>query len=518
MLYPETFEEVLAVHDKLTVWVGAAVPVPVAESVVVEGDALLVKVRVAVSEPVISGLKVTVNDALCPAGMVAGSDKPLIANNELFELAPVTVTLAPLAVRIPVAVPLVPSTTLPTAMVEVALSCPVVTVPVPDRGIVSVGLEPVEVTVTLPLTLPAETGANVTLKVALCPEESVAGVEIPLTEKPDPLLATFEIVSVDPPVFVTVSDNTCFVPSGTDPKLKLAGFAPSAPGATPVPDNGTDNVGFVALEVMVTLPLALPAVTGANVTLKVALCPAVRVAGVEIPLTEKPDPLLATFEIVSVVPPVLVTVSDSTCLLPSVTLPKLKLVGFDPREPAAMPVPDSGTESVGLEPFEVMVTLPLALPAETGANVTLKVALCPAVSVAGVEIPLTEKPDPLLATFETVRVEPPVLVMVSVSTCLLPSVTLPKFKLVGFAPSAPCVTPVPDNGRDSEEFGASEVIVTLPLALPAAWGAKVAVNVVLCEALRASGVVMPLILNPVPLTAACEILTVAPVSLVSVMV
>lgn len=206
-MYPDTFEEELAVHDKATVWVGAAVPVPVAASEVVEGDALLVKVRVAVSEPVTSGLKVTVNDALCPAGMVAGSDKPLIVNKELFELAPVTVTFAPLAVRIPVAVPLVPSTTLPTAMVAVALSCPVATVPVPDRGIASEGFEPVEVTVTLPLTVPAETGAKVTLKVALCPALSVAGVEIPLTEKPDPLLATFEIVSVEPPVFVTVSDN-----------------------------------------------------------------------------------------------------------------------------------------------------------------------------------------------------------------------------------------------------------------------------------------------------------------------
>ena len=99
--------------------------------------------------------------------MVRGSDKPLMVNNVLFELAPVTVTFAPVAVRIPAAVPLVPSTTLPTATVAVALSCPTVTVPVPVRGIVSVGLEPVEVTVTLPLTLPGETGAKVTLKVAL---------------------------------------------------------------------------------------------------------------------------------------------------------------------------------------------------------------------------------------------------------------------------------------------------------------------------------------------------------------
>jgi len=304
----------------------------------------------------------------------------------------------------------------------------------------------------------------------------------------------------------------------TLPKFKLVGFDPSTPAATPVPDNGTDKVGFVAFEVMVTLPLALPAATGAKVTLKVALCPAASVAGVEIPLKEKPVPLVATFEIVTVDPPVLVTVSDRTLLLPSVTVPKLKLVGLAPRAPAARPVPDSATERDGFEPLEVIVTLPVALPAVTGAKVTLKVALCPAVSMAGVEIPLTEKPVPLVATFEIVRVEPPVLVTVSDNTCLLPSITLPKSKLVGFDPSAPCVTPVPDNGRDKGEFGASDAMVTEPLALPAACGAKVTVNVAVCEALSASGVVMPLSLNPVPLTEACDMLTVAPVSLVSVMV
>ena len=57
-----------------------------------------------------------------------------------------------------------------------------------------------------------------------------------------------------------------------------------------------------------------------------------------------------------------------------------------------------------------------------------------------------------------------------------------KIQLVGFDPSAPGVTPVPDNGRDKGEFGASEVMVTLPLALPADCGANVAVKVALCEA------------------------------------
>lgn len=60
MLYPEMSGDVLAVHDKFTEWVGAAVPVPVSVSVVVAGCALLVKVRVALADPVASGLKVTV--------------------------------------------------------------------------------------------------------------------------------------------------------------------------------------------------------------------------------------------------------------------------------------------------------------------------------------------------------------------------------------------------------------------------------------------------------------------------
>jgi hypothetical protein len=101
---------------------------------------------------------------------------------------------------------------------------------------------------------------------------------------------------------------------------------------------------------------------------------------------------------VTLEPPVLVTVSDRDCLLPTVTLPKLRLVGFDPNAPGATPVPDNGMVSVGLEAVEVMVTLPLTLPADAGVSVTVKVALCPAVSVTGVVIPLKLNPVPLIPT------------------------------------------------------------------------------------------------------------------------
>jgi hypothetical protein len=54
------------------------------------------------------------------------------------------------------------------------------------------------------------------------------------------------------------------------------------------------RVGVGAFEVIVTLPLIFPADPGVNVTLKVVLCPAVRVNGVAIPLRLYPVPLIPT--------------------------------------------------------------------------------------------------------------------------------------------------------------------------------------------------------------------------------
>jgi hypothetical protein len=263
---------------------------------------------------------------------------------------------------------------------------------------VSVGFEALDVIVRLPLALPADDGVNETLKVALCPAVSVTGVVMPLKLNPEPLIPTDEIVTVVPPVLVTVSDRDLLFPTVTVPKLRLVGFAPSVPGVTPVPDSGMVSVGFEALEVMVRLPLALPADDGVKETLNVALCPAVRVTGVVIPVKLNPEPLIPTEEIVTLVPPVLVTVSDTDFLFPTVTLPKLRLVGFAPSVPGVTPVPDSGMVRVGFEALDVIVRLPLALPADDGVNETLKVALCPAVSVTGVVIPVKLNPEPLIAT------------------------------------------------------------------------------------------------------------------------
>ena len=94
----------------------------------------------------------------------------------------------------------------------------------------------------------------------------------------------------------------------------------------------------------------------------------------------------------------MVTVSDSDCLLPMVTLPKPRVLGFPPSAPGVTPFPDKGIVRVGFEAFEVMVMLPVELPADDGAKETVKVALCPAVKVTGVVIPLKLNPKPLTAT------------------------------------------------------------------------------------------------------------------------
>jgi len=103
-------------------------------------------------------------------------------------------------------------------------------------------------------------------------------------------------------------------------KVRLAGDGVRTAGATAVPVNGIDKLGFEAFEVTVTVPLNVPADVGANFTVNEALCPGVNVTGGVIPERLKPVPDAATAEIVVLVPPVLVTVSVWLEFCPTVML------------------------------------------------------------------------------------------------------------------------------------------------------------------------------------------------------
>ena len=91
---------------------------------------------------------------------------------------------------------------------------------------------------------------------------------------------------------------------------------------------------------------------------------------------------------------------------------------------------------------------------------------------------------------------------------MVPSTTFPKLTLPGVTESWGC-TPVPLRAMLVGELGASLVSVTLPLVVPAACGAKVTVKAIDVPAGRLTGKVSPLRLNPVPVTAACEMVKVA---------
>ena len=91
--------------------------------------------------------------------------------------------------------------------------------------------------------------------------------------------------------------------------------------------------------------------------------------------------------------------------------------------------------SVGFEALEVTVMVPLALPADSGANTTLKVTLAPGSSVSGGFSPLKLNPGPVTVACEIVTLAPPVFVSESIRVRLPPTWTLAKFRLVGLAAS-----------------------------------------------------------------------------------
>ena len=89
--------------------------------------------------------------------------------------------------------------------------------------------------------------------------------------------------------------------------------------------------------------------------------------------------------------------------------------------PDATPVPDSGMLKVEFEPFDVMLTLPLAAPLAVGLKRTVKDVLWPAFNVKGKASPLSVNPLPLAAAAEIVRLDPPELVSVSDRLVLPPT-------------------------------------------------------------------------------------------------
>jgi hypothetical protein len=72
--------------------------------------------------------------------------------------------------------------------------------------------------------------------------------------------------------------------------------------------------------------------------------------------------------------------------------------------------------------------LPVMLPAAAGAKVAVRVAVCAGARISPEETPAALKPAPETVTFETVTLEFPAFVSVTVFVLLLDTFTLPKLK------------------------------------------------------------------------------------------
>ena len=141
----------------------------------------------------------------------------------------------------------------------------------PARETVRVELEASEITEMLPLALPGEVGAKTVPKVKLCPGIKVRGRFKPVMLNPEPVMLAWEMVTLEPPELVRVSDRVELLPTCRLPKLMLEGLALSAPAVAPAPESETRSVEFDALLVTERYPLAAPPDWGANITLKVTL-------------------------------------------------------------------------------------------------------------------------------------------------------------------------------------------------------------------------------------------------------
>jgi hypothetical protein len=100
-----------------------------------------------------------------------------------------------------------------------------------------------------------------------------------------------------------------------------------------------------------------------------------------------------------------------------------------------VPVPLSVMIAVGVcGSLLVMVMPPESVPADVGEYDTVKTALLPGAIVLGVVMPETLNEPPLTEIIERIRFAPPAFGMVRVPLVVVPTVAVPKFRLVELTP------------------------------------------------------------------------------------
>ena len=188
-------------------------------------------------------------------------------------------------------------------------------------------------------------------------------------------------------------------------------------------------------------------------------------------------------ELIVTLEPLAVSVPVLVALCPTTTLPKSTLPGLTDSCPGELADPDKAMAGLGFVAFEVRVRFPVVVPLVCGVNATLKVRLCPGVSVCGTLNPLTLNAADDTTACEMLTLALPLLVTVWYCEEVAPSATVPNARLEGLTLSWPAaaVVPVPESPTlvlkvPREPFwfvGGFNVKSKLPLTVPTVKGAKV---------------------------------------------
>jgi hypothetical protein len=210
--------------------------------------------------------------------------------------------------------------------------------PVPLSGNVCVGLVGSLLTMlTLPLTLPAAAGVNVTVACTDWPPPIVCGMLIPLVVKSVPATVKLETVRFAFPAFVSTRFVVPFEPTSTLPKSIALGPTDNFgwPAATAVAVKLAAAGELPESPVTVNVPVTVPAAFAFTATVKLIVCPTPNAAGVVIPETVNcgfdTDTCVmfnATFPEFTI---------DTVCVaaFPTVTFPKVTLVELSWKEACA---------------------------------------------------------------------------------------------------------------------------------------------------------------------------------------
>ena len=209
------------------------------------------------------------------------------------------------------------------------------------------------------------------------------------------------------PGFCTVKVCDCELPVRTLLKPMLDGVTLTR-GWTPLPLREIVDEGFEALLAMLILPVAVPAVVGENTAISERVCPADKLALPENPLTLKPLPLAASWEMLMVAVPEFVIVNGKEPEVPTRRFPNARLsVLTESRELAVedgtleIPVPETATLVEPKPCLPPLITMmPLKFAAASGLKETIRIVLLRAASQSGVLMPLTTNSGRLLVTLE----------------------------------------------------------------------------------------------------------------------